>query len=169
MSGGGQMARMGEYAVSRDPEDRLTALGLGSCIGLALVDRRTGVAGLAHIVLPVGTPLETDPPVKYAPTAVPYLIERLVALGARRNHLRAVMVGGASMFAASSKLEVGARNAAVVRELLERSRIQIAAAATGGKRGRTIRVYVGEGRVTSRVAGSAEEDLVAAASVMAFA
>ena len=32
--------------------DVLVSLGLGSCIGLALVDRRLGVAGLAHVVLP---------------------------------------------------------------------------------------------------------------------
>jgi len=31
--------RMGEIAVSRDPGEELVAVGLGSCIGLAIVDR----------------------------------------------------------------------------------------------------------------------------------
>jgi len=44
--------RMGEMAVSSSAGDELTALGLGSCIGLALVDRDSGVAGLVHVVLP---------------------------------------------------------------------------------------------------------------------
>ena len=30
----------------------LTTLGLGSCVGIALYDRTTKVAGLAHIMLP---------------------------------------------------------------------------------------------------------------------
>ena len=46
------MVRMGELAISDTPGDVLVSLGLGSCIGLALVDKRAGVAGLAHIVLP---------------------------------------------------------------------------------------------------------------------
>ena len=47
------MVRMGELAASAVAGDVLVSLGLGSCIGLALVDRRLGVAGLAHVVLPV--------------------------------------------------------------------------------------------------------------------
>lgn len=169
MRAGEQMARMGEYATSRDPQGRLTALGLGSCIGLALIDRRAGVAGLAHIVLPTGTPLADDPPVKYARTGVPHLIEQVIALGGRRTRLRAVMVGGASMFSTNSNMEVGLRNAAAVRAELERARIPITAEATGGNRGRTIQVYVGEGRVTARVAGAVEEDLLSSALVGALA
>ena len=47
------MARMAEIAVSRHEADVLVALGLGSCIGVALLDRASLVAGLAHVVLPV--------------------------------------------------------------------------------------------------------------------
>ena len=43
---------MGELAVSGTVGDELVAIGLGSCIGLALVDRDANVAGLAHVVLP---------------------------------------------------------------------------------------------------------------------
>ena len=171
MKSGEQMARMGEYAVSRDAGARLTALGLGSCIGLALVDRRTGVAGLAHIVLPTGNPSTDDPPVKYAPTAVPFLVGQVVALGARRARLEAVLVGGASMFAAgpSAGLEVGQRNEAAVRDELGRVRIPVIAAETGGNRGRTVRVYLDGCRITAKVAGGTEETLVEAISVGAAA
>lgn len=161
MKPGEQMARMGEYAVARDADGILTALGLGSCIGLALVDRRVGAAGLAHVVLPAGTPAADDPPVKYAPSAVPFLVEQVVALGGRRIRLEAVLVGGASMFAGSSSgMEVGQRNEAAVREALGRVRIPIIATATGGKRGRTVRVYLDGCRVTAKVAGGTEEILV---------
>lgn len=164
-----QMARMGEYAVSREAHSVLVSLGLGSCIGLALVDRRSRIAGLAHVVLPAGTPAAGDPPVKYAPIAVPFLIEQVLSLGARRTRLEAVVVGGASMFGATSSLEVGQRNEQAVVELLDAARIPVVARATGGNRGRTIRVYVGDGRVTARVAGSGDEELLTAVPVGALA
>ena len=171
MKPGEQMARMGEYAVSREAGGLLTALGLGSCIGLALIDRRTGVAGLAHIVLPTGTPTADDPPVKYAPTAVPFLIAKVVELGARRLRLEAVLVGGASMFATSPSagMEVGQRNEAAVREQLGRSRIPVLACATGGNRGRTVRVHLDGCRITAKLAGGTEQTLVEAAAVGAAA
>ena len=69
-------ARMGEMVVSSDPNEELVALGLGSCIGLAIVDRTAGVAGLAHIVLPESND-RVDQVGKFADTAVPELIEKM--------------------------------------------------------------------------------------------
>src|ERR1700761_8176613 len=148
------MVRMGELAASAGRADVLVSLGLGSCIGLALVDRRTGVAGLAHVVLPASEGHASGQnPLKFADNAVPELIERVVKLGARRPKLEAVLVGGASMFAVSSTtLEVGQRNEAAVREQLKARRIPVIACETGGNRGRTIRVHVRDMRVTVREA-----------------
>jgi chemotaxis protein CheD len=98
---------------------------------------------------------------KFADVAVPELIQRVIGAGARPHSLEAVLVGGASMFTVStSSLEVGQRNEAAVRELLRVHRIPVAAAETGGARGRTIRVYVGSQRVTVREAGGVETALV---------
>jgi chemotaxis protein CheD len=144
-----RMVRMGELAISNTQGDVLTSLGLGSCIGLAVVDRRAGAAGLAHIVLPSGG--EALP--KFADTAVPALLEGLLELGASRLFMQAYLVGGASMFGGVSALDVGARNAAAVRELLAARRVPVAAEEVGGAKGRTIRVDVGSGAVSVREAG----------------
>ena len=87
------MVRMGELAISDIPGDVLVSLGLGSCIGLALVDRRAGVAGLAHIVLPVasGTP-KPEALNKFADHAVPALVDGMVERGASRVFLHAALV-----------------------------------------------------------------------------
>ena len=156
------MVRMGELAASASAGDVLVSLGLGSCIGLAVLDRRVGVAGLAHVVLPEssGTSLGQQA-LKFADRAVPELVQRVVAKGGRRGMLEAALVGGASMFSVSSPtLEVGVRNEAAVREQLKALRIPIIAAETGGKRGRTIRVHLPSTRVTVREAGGTETDLV---------
>ena len=158
------MVRMGELAASAVAGDVLVSLGLGSCIGLALLDRRLGVAGLAHVVLPESGGSRPARSFKFADFAVPELVERVVALGGRRQMLEAALVGGASMFAVSrSTLEVGQRNEAAVREQLAAHRIHVIAAETGGDRGRTIRVHVGSNRVTVREAGGVEAELIAGA------
>jgi chemotaxis protein CheD len=156
---GEMMVRMGELAASAVAGDVLVSLGLGSCIGLAVLDRRVGVAGLAHVVLPESGGADG---LKFADHAVPELVQRVVAAGGRRGMLEAALVGGASMFAVSSPtLEVGQRNEAAVREQLQALRIPVLAAQTGGTRGRTIRVYLDSTRVTVREAGGKDTDLVA--------
>jgi chemotaxis protein CheD len=157
------MVRMGELAATADAGDVLVSLGLGSCIGLALLDRRLGVAGLAHVVLPASDGHHgAQNRLKFADHAVPELIDRVVALGARKARLEAALVGGASMFAVSSaSLEVGQRNEAAVRELLSKVRIPVLAAATGGKKGRTIRVDPSTAAVSVKEAGGVQTQLLA--------
>jgi chemotaxis protein CheD len=161
------MVRMGEYAFSASAGDVLVSLGLGSCVGVALLDRRLAVAGLAHVVLPSAEG-RTEPAGKYADTAVPALLDALEALGARRIRLDAVLVGGASMFSfGGAGLDIGQRNDAAVREELARLRIPVAAADTGGSRGRTVRVDVETGVVTAKAAGDAVIELYPTALVAA--
>jgi chemotaxis protein CheD len=130
---------MGEIAVSGKGQDELVAMGLGSCIGLALVDRAAGVAGLAHIVLPQSSAGEAREIGKYADSAVPEIVSRMLRAGAVEHRLEAVLAGGARMFEVG-ELDIGARNDAAVRAALTANRVKLRAAATGGDRGRTIRV-----------------------------
>ncbi len=155
------VVRMGEQAVSAGPDDVLLTIGLGSCIGLALLDVNRQVAGLAHVMLPEAPATSTpDQLGKFADTAVPALVEAMLALGARRVRLDAYLVGGAQMFSfGRGALDVGARNDAAVRAALERLRIPVRVAETGGTKGRTIRVAVGKGLVSSKESGGVEREL----------
>jgi len=143
---------MGELLVSRAREEELVAIGLGSCIGLAVVDRGGSVAGLAHIVLPDSEGVH-GPAAKFADTAIPEMIAHLRKLGANLARCQAVLVGGARMFALSGGLDIGARNDAAVRAALKLAGIHIHATTTGGNRGRTVRVNVGTGEVKVQEAG----------------
>lgn len=143
--------RMGEMAVSVKGGDELVALGLGSCIGLSLIDSTAGVAGLAHIVLPSSTSRDAEIG-KFADLAVPELLARVLAAGAARRRLDAVLVGGACMFEVG-ELDVGARNEAAVRAALVALRLRVVAVATGGNRGRTVRIAPGSCELTVKEAG----------------
>jgi chemotaxis protein CheD len=155
------MVRMGELAATAGG-GVLCTIGLGSCVGVALVDDDHGVAALAHVVLPDSTPHRrggaVETPGKFADTALPLLVERAVGEGAGRRQLRAVLVGGASMFAlrrGGDAQEVGERNVSAVRDALRRLAVPVAAEDVGGGSGRTVRVQA-DGTVRVKVAGGGE-------------
>jgi chemotaxis protein CheD len=151
---------MGEMIVSASPSDELIALGLGSCIGLAIVDRTAGVAGLAHVVLPESHN-DGSPPGKFADTAVPAMLEKLHKAGAVERRLEIALVGGARMFEMSGGLDIGSRNQEAVTAALKRHRLSPKVSRTGGNQGRTVRIDVGTGTVTMRIAGEPAMTLIA--------
>jgi chemotaxis protein CheD len=159
--------RMGELATTADPDTVLVSIGLGSCIGLALVDAGARVAGLAHIMLPGPGESAARPPATFADTAVSALLDAVLASGARRLRLTAVIVGGAQMFGSGGQMQVGQRNEGAVRAALLAARVPIAAAETGGGTGRTIRVHLDDVRVTVRIAGATETVLLGGLAVAA--
>jgi chemotaxis protein CheD len=157
------MVRMAEHAASKDGGEVLVTLGLGSCIGCALVDIEAKVAGLAHIVLPESwansAAAASAPPGKFANTAVPHLVKELERLGARKNRLKAVLCGGAHMFsstggAKSPALEIGRRNNEETVKALKAAGIPIRASEVGGTKGRSVEVHVSSGEVFVRTVGS---------------
>lgn len=143
--------RMGEIKVSKRTGEELVTRGLGSCIGLALIDRSSGVAGMAHIVLPDSAGSGNEPG-RFADTAVPALIAQMQKAGAVIRRLDAVLAGGAQMFELG-EMDIGTRNAAAVKAGLSGAGLRIRAAATGGNRGRTMRLTVGDFEVTVKEAG----------------
>jgi chemotaxis protein CheD len=157
------MVRMAEQAVSGEATDVLVSLGLGSCIGLALVDDDARVAGLSHIVLPESSARTGGHPAKFADTAVPALIEAVVRCGASRTRLKAVLCGGAHMFSSSngtsSLLQIGERNATRTLAELKERRIPVRARDVGGSSGRSIEVRVATGEVLVRSVGQAPRKL----------
>jgi chemotaxis protein CheD len=151
--------RMGEMHISSTSGDELVAIGLGSCIGLALLDRAAGVAGLAHVVLPESSNA-SGPAGKFADLAVAELLAQVIRAGARRERIEAVIVGGAKMFALGAGMDIGERNQAAVKEQLTLHRIKLRASNVGGSSGRTMRVFAKTGTVKAHVAGGKPETLL---------
>ena len=147
---------IGQIAASAECETVISALGLGSCIGVVLADPRARVAGMAHVMLPQSAATSTGPPGKFADTAVPALLDSLLELGADPARLVAKIAGGAQMFGAGSggnAFNIGERNADAVRAALRAAGIRVRAADVGGNCGRTMQVTVGSGAVTVRTVG----------------
>ncbi|MFS0727864.1 chemotaxis protein CheD [Paenibacillus sp. 1P07SE] len=117
--------------------------GLGSCVGLTLYDPKTRLAGLAHVMLPTSS-IARESAInlaKYADTAIPELIRRLIASGAATDRLVAKMAGGAQMFVfagQSDTMRIGPRNVESCKLALLSFGIPVIAEDTGGNYGRTI-------------------------------
>lgn len=154
---------IGQLAVSKDKADVLVAYGLGSCVGVSAFDPVASVAGLIHILLPATERNVPNPkePARYADSAIDVLVERMCGAGASKNRLIVKIVGGASVLGAANaeKFKIGDKNAEAVRENLRRNGLRVIAADTGGNRGRTMEVYVADGRTTVRTAAQAAREL----------
>ena len=155
---------LGEYVISRDPDDVLVAYGLGSCIGVVMIDPTIKLYSLLHAVLPRltdGSSGEVNPH-KYVENGIYSLIELMRKEGANPSRLIVRIVGGANMLLTSSltqAFDIGTRNIEAARSTLEQLRLPITAAEVGGHTGRTLRVYVAENRVTVRVVGQKEHEI----------
>jgi len=84
---------------------------------------------------------------------VPALIDQMCSAGASERRLEAAIAGGAKMFELSGDLDIGGRNEVAVRHELARRGLEVRAAATGGSRGRTMRVAAGDCAVTVKESG----------------
>ncbi|MDT0122294.1 chemotaxis protein CheD [Paenibacillus sp. RRE4] len=129
--------------------------GLGSCVGLTMYDPQLKLAGMAHVMLPSSEiaregKLNTA---KYADTALPELLEKMLKMGASQSRIVSKMAGGSQMFAfsgAGDTMRIGPRNADSCREMLEQLKIPLLGEDTGGNYGRTIEMNCETGLLTIR-------------------
>jgi len=156
------LVRVAQYAVG-GAEVELVTLGLGSCVAIALHDPVARLGGLAHALLPdPSTARETSNPAKFALTVVPVLVAELERRGARRERLRAKLVGGASMFATllqTNGMNMGERNVQAARTALAALAIPVVAEDVGGDYGRSVRFAPGDGRLRVRSVARGEEEI----------
>jgi chemotaxis protein CheD len=131
--------------------DILVTIGLGSCVGIVLYDATAHVGGLAHVLLPSPALGRQDSnPAKFPQTAVPLLLEQMAQRGASIRRISARLIGGASMFSgvgAPGTIQMGERNVVASRQALHQHGVAIVGEATGGDFGRTVRLFVADGRI----------------------
>ena len=145
---------IGDVVISDSPAT-YTCFGLGSCIGLFIQDRLTGLSGGAHIFLPASDTLSTDKNKFYAAgEAIKNILDRFKERGSNLNSLRAKVVGGANVLGAS--LQTGPQNTASVIEHLVASKIFIAAKDVGGKVCRTAHFKSDTGELIVKVPATNE-------------
>jgi putative nucleotidyltransferase with HDIG domain len=133
----------GSYVVSKARSETLFA-PLGTCVGVAIVDRLARVGGLYHILLP-------DPPSRgapypagtYAQTGLPLFIQELVEAGAAPERMEATLAGGALVGVISRfdlELDIGGRTVEVANRILGAFGVPVVRSETGGVYGSRLRL-----------------------------
>ena len=154
----GEMIRVGmaDYKLCAPP-DKISTLGLGSCMGVVIYDTKTKLCGMAHIMLPDSTKVSNNSnKAKFADTGIEELLKKVIAAGASKTRLVAKIAGGAKMFEVSGLSDVGnigARNAEAAKKILKEKGIRLVAEDTGLNYGRTVELHCDTGEFLIKSVG----------------
>ncbi|WP_147694710.1 chemoreceptor glutamine deamidase CheD [Vogesella mureinivorans] len=137
----------GEYEASGD--GLLLVTVLGSCVSACLRDRKTGIAGMNHFMLPDQGSSNSDRlmPARFGTHAMELLINDMLKLGANRSTLEAKVFGGGNVIAGMTTVNIGQRNAGFVRAFLAQENIPIVAEDLGLDVARKIYFFTDTGKV----------------------
>lgn len=158
MDGNKIIVRIAEMSVVTSRLGALSTHALGSCIGLTVFDPLARVGGMLHFMLPSpaagsdGSRIDVGPH-GYGSTAVPALFRAAYALGADKERMIVCAAGGADRIGGEDGLRIGARNFAMLRKLLFKNGIKIAAADVGGDVSRNMTLDLTTGAVDITSAG----------------
>jgi chemotaxis protein CheD len=141
----------GDYYVTRHNEAIFTVLG--SCVSACVRERRLGVGGMNHFMLPLdrsgGTSAWAENLVssatRYGNVAMERLINDIMMLGGQRSNLEFKVIGGGKVL--DMTLDVGARNAQFIREYLKTEGFLIAAEDLGDSFARKVFYSPATGKV----------------------
>jgi chemotaxis protein CheD len=120
----------GECYVSTQNE--LIQTVLGSCISVCIRDRKLGVGGMNHFMLPVqegdkGITRQNsiNPALCYGNWAMEFLINAILKQGGRREFFEIKMFGGGRVLTGMTNIDVGARNIEFAREYLRQENFSL--------------------------------------------
>lgn len=134
----------GQIHASANP-CRVTTI-LGSCVAVCVWDPEARIGGVNHFLLPYCADGALATP-RFGNVAVARLVERVLALGARRGRLQAKVFGGACVIEAfrAGGRHLGEKNVEAALTVLDRSAIPVVASDVGGHRGRKLIFDTGGG------------------------
>lgn len=150
-----------DMAVSDHPDDVLVTYSLGSCLGITVYDPELKVGGMVHCMLPISNLYgnkHADKPCMFVDTGIMSLLKALFEKGVRKSRAVVKVVGGSDVLKVKGQMfRIGERNLAVLRKIMWKNNMLIAASEVGGSVSRTLRLDIDTGRVIIKTGGKAHE------------
>jgi len=148
-----------DMKISADQSDSLITFALGSCLGITIYDPIARVGGMLHVMLPLSTidPVKAgENPFMFVDTGVPRLFMDCYKSGAKKERLIVKVAGGASAKENQEDdyFQIGKRNFTMLRKLLWKNGVLVAAHDVGGNHSRTMSLDINNGEVKLKVDGS---------------
>lgn len=143
---------IGDYSVTNKIGEEIRTLGLGSCVALVILDRKTRTVGMAHIALPdsgIKPGMAKKSPAYFADTGVDAILEAIKGKGVMINpgNIIVKLAGGANVMNSRDSFKIGKRNVLAIRKCLWRYRLGPSSEDTGKKFSRSVSVFVDDGKV----------------------
>ena len=141
---------------------------LGSCLSVTMHDRRLGIAGICHGLLPEckdkrSCPSRCSDGFRYVECSIRQLIRLFDKAGSRRRDIEVKCFGGADMFTRRIEkpglVSVGRQNITTAEKLLNREGLRIVKQDVGGLGGRKVLFYTHTGEVLLKRLSSAAAPL----------
>lgn len=142
---------IGEYGVSRKPDDEIKTYALGSCVAVIAFDPENKVAGLIHIALPeakVNPEKAKKRPGYFADSGLPVFIKAMEQEGANKRKIKIKLAGGASIMDENRQFDIGRRNMIAIKRFLWKEGLGVIREDVGGTISRTVKITVEAGEVT---------------------
>ncbi|WP_022942037.1 chemoreceptor glutamine deamidase CheD [Psychromonas hadalis] len=138
----------GEYYIST--KNKLLMTVLGSCVSACIWDKKRGVGGLNHFMLPGKASADFNKSARYGNYAMEILINHIIQLGGKREDLVAKVFGGGKVMHAFTALDIGKDNADFITNYLHNELIPILASDLGDIYPRRICFFPQTGKVMMR-------------------
>ncbi len=148
-----------DMKVSNDPDSVLITYSLGSCIGIAIYDAVVKVGGLLHFMLPESS-LDLEKakknPYMFADSGIPQLFKSAYKLGAKKQRMKVIVVGGSQILDQKGFFNIGKRNNMAARKMLHKNNVIISYNNVGGNSNRTVKLAINDGSLGLKISGQGE-------------
>lgn len=155
----------GECYVSTQEEAIHTVLG--SCISVCIRDKRLGIGGMNHFMLPVqegdkgiSRQNSINPALCYGNWAMEFLINAILKQGGKRESFEIKMFGGGRVLSGMTNIDIGARNIEFARGYLQAEKLNLVAEDVGDICPRKILYFPKTGVVKLRRLTHTPNDLI---------
>jgi chemotaxis protein CheD len=158
----------GEVHITDMPEVVITVLG--SCLSVTMFNRRLGVAGMCHSLLPECGNRETcrsgcREGYRYVDCSIRQMVRVFDKYGVPRSEIEVKCFGGADMFIRKSEktdfFTVGKQNIIVAEKIIASEGLTLRAKDVGGVQGRKMLFYTHTGEVLlKRLRGANNPDII---------
>ena len=98
-------------------------------------------------------------PFMFADTGIPLLFKEAYKLGAKKQRMRVIVVGGSQVLDQKGFFNIGKRNCMAVRKMFWKNNVMIDFEEVGGFSHRTIKLVVKSGQVLLRTSGTGEREI----------
>lgn len=154
----------GEYYVTAKNEIITTVLG--SCVSACIRDRRLGIGGMNHFMLPLcngqgwgGAGDVVSSATRYGNYAMEHMINNILTHGGQRRNLEVKVFGGGKIIKAMT--DIGIKNIQFVRDYLKQESLEVVGEDLGDIYPRKVIYYPATGRALMKKIKHLHNDTVA--------